>query len=94
MTIIKDEYMYITLRILRGIFGIIFGIQLMGLAPVLSWFDNASLITAEMWIQVALKLATLAITGCIFVYSRRGINSLHTKLKGEPHPALMSTWSL
>jgi len=86
--------MYMLLRVVRGLFGFIFALQIVGLIPVLSWFSDPSAITGALLAKVIIKLIALALTGCVFIYSRKAINALHTKFKGEPHPSLLGTWSL
>ena len=68
--------------------------QVLGLIPVFSWLSNPGAITGNMMVVVAIKLVAMVVTGCIFLYGRRVINSMHTKSKGEPHPSLTGVWSL
>ncbi|MCU7863654.1 MAG: hypothetical protein KZQ92_06720 [Candidatus Thiodiazotropha sp. (ex Lucinoma borealis)] len=86
--------MYMALRIARGFFGFIFALQVVGLLPVLSLLPNPSEITGELLAVMFVKFIVLVISGLIFFYGRTGINALHKKLKGEPHPSLAKKWSL
>ncbi|MCU7839665.1 MAG: hypothetical protein KZQ94_09830 [Candidatus Thiodiazotropha sp. (ex Troendleina suluensis)] len=86
--------MYLALRIIRGIFGLIFGMQVIGLLPILSLLTNPSEMSGELLAVVTVKLIALVISGAIFFYGRTGINALHKILKGEPHPSLAKKWSL
>ena len=86
--------MYLTLRIIRGFFGFVFVLQIIGLLPALGLLANPGEITGGMLAVIFVKFLALVITGLIFFYGRTGINALHKKLKGEPHSSLKTKWSL
>ncbi|MEW8024893.1 MAG: hypothetical protein AB2803_14495 [Candidatus Thiodiazotropha sp.] len=86
--------MYIALRMIRGIFGFIFALQVIGLLPAITLLAKPEQITGEMLAVLFVKFIALVISGVLFFYGRVGINALHKKFKGEPHPSLRKTWSL
>lgn len=86
--------MYLLLRIVRAIFGFIFALQVIGLLPILTLISTPDEFTGKLLAVVTVKLVALLISGAVFFYGRFGINALHKKFKGEPHPSLNSTWSL
>lgn len=76
------------LRFIRGFCGFVFGLQLLGLLPAISWLQQPNAITGSMWAVVILKLMALALFGFLFFALRRLINYVHTGKYGNPHPAL------
>lgn len=83
------------LRVIRGFCGFLFGWQILGLIPVLSWVQQPSAITGSMWAVLILKLVAIVIFGSLFFGLRRLINYMHTKKHNLPHPALANNnWAL
>lgn len=76
------------LRILRGIIGVIFALQIIGMLPALSWVQNPEAIGAHHLVMLAFKLLATAAFGAAFFGLRAFINWLHQKMRGTPHPAL------
>lgn len=76
------------LRLIRGICGFVFALQVLGLVPVLTWLSQPDAIDGKMVAMVVLKLVVLAVSGGLFFGLRKLINRLHEKKHGEPHPAL------
>ena len=85
---------FLLLRIIRGIVGFIFGWQVIGLFPVLTWFSNPSAITGNMIAMVVLKVVIMLITGAMFYGVRKYIHWLHKRWYGIPHPALSKALAL
>ena len=85
---------FILLRLFRGIVGFIFGWQVIGLFPVLTWFSNPSAITGNMVAMVVLKVVIMVVTGAIFLGLRKYIHWLHNRWHGIPHPALLKAMAL
>lgn len=82
------------LRFIRAIAGIVFGWQLLGILPLLSWIGNIQAITSQMQSVAFLKL-TLLITSAIIFFPLRGvINRMHIKEHGVPHPAMKKMFTL
>lgn len=80
--------MYTALRIVRGIIGFVFGVQIIGLFPIITWLQDTSAITGNMIAVLVLKVVLGVLCGVVFFWMRRLINKLHTKKHGVPHPAL------
>lgn len=83
------------LRLIRGLCGLQFVLQIVGLLPVLTWLQQPDAVTGGMWAQVLIKAITLALFGWLFFWLRGVINRLHTRKHGVPHPALAEKkWAL
>ena len=85
---------FLLLRLFRGIVGFIFGWQVIGLLPVLTWVSNPSAITGNMVAMVVLKIVMMVMTGVVFYGMRKYIHRLHKHWYGIPHPALSKTMAL
>lgn len=87
--------MFGILRLARGFCGLLFGMQVIGLLPVLTWVQQPDAVTGGLWAQVSIKVLTMALFGWLFFALRGLINRLHTKKHGVPHPALADKeWAL
>lgn len=87
--------MVTVLRFIRGFCGLLFGMQIIGLTPVLGWLQRLDAVTGSMWAVAIIKVLALAFFGCLFFGLRSIINCLHTKKYGAPHPALTANkWAL
>lgn len=87
--------MFGLLRFIRGFCGLLFGMQIVGLLPVLTWLQQPDAVTGGMWAQVFIKVLALGLFGWLFFGLRSIINRLHTKKHGVPHPALAEKkWAL
>ena len=90
-----EQLMFGALRFLRGIVGVIFGMNCISL--VTAWLDGL-----EKGVPVTVLMVTVALTGLflaclawLFHWLRRLINRLHTKRYGVPHPKLATNmWAL
>lgn len=85
---------FLLLRMIRGIVGLIFGLQVIGIFPVLTWVSNPSAITENMIAMVALKIVVMVVAGGVFYGLRKYINWLHKRWYGTPHPALSKSMAL
>jgi hypothetical protein len=91
--------MFIALRIIRGLFGLIFGYQLFGIIGLPIAIINATaqnpgvaINRMEIFGWLIVKLITAAIFGGLFFGMRSIIQRLHMKLRGAPHAALSGKW--
>lgn len=83
------------IRLIRGLCGFIFGMQIFGLLPVLTWLQQPDAVTGGMWAQVLVKILAMTLFGWLFFWLRGVINRLHTKTYGVPHPSLAEKqWAL
>lgn len=83
------------LRVIRGIFGLVFAMQIFGILPSLGWLGQPDEVTNEMMGFFIIKLVTLVISGLIFHWLRSLINNLYAKKLGSQFPALISSpWKL
>jgi hypothetical protein len=80
------------LRIIRGFIGFLFGMQVIGLIPVLTWTSEA--VTEKGIVFVMIKVVFLVLFGLIFAGLRKLIHALHIKWYGVPHPSLPKSISL
>ena len=80
--------MFGTLRLIRGVAGFIFAMQIIGLSPVFTWLSDPGAITGAMMANVVLKLVAALIFGFLFFWLRGFINRKHEKKFGVPHPSL------
>lgn len=87
--------MFGILRLVRGSCAFVFGMQIVGLLPVLKWLQQPDAVTGGMWALVLIKVLAMALFGWLFFALRGLINRLHTKKRGVPHPALADKkWAL
>lgn len=91
--------MFIVLRIIRGLFGLIFAYQLFGItgAPIAAMnavANNPDLVInwTELLGWLIVKILTAFLFGGFFFGMRWIIQRLHTKLRGKPLPALVEKW--
>ena len=89
-----ESTMFGVLRIIRGIIGFVFGWQIVGLFPVITWFSNPSAITGGMVGLVLVKVFMAIVFGLLFFGSRTFIHWLHGRWYRTPHPALTKTFAL
>lgn len=76
------------LRIIRGLCGFIFVLQIMQLLPVITWAAQPQAVTGNMLAILALKIIALIFFGGLFFGLRQLINYLHIQRHGVPHPTL------
>lgn len=88
------QLLFAFLRIVRGICGFLFVLQVVGLLPVLTWLQQPSAVPLGAFAQVLVKVVALLLFAGLFFGLRNLINRLHTKRRGSPHPALVKTWAL
>lgn len=86
--------MFGLLRLVRGFCGLLFGMQIVGLFPVLTWLQQPDAVAGGMMAHVFIKVVFLFVFGALFVGLRNLINRLHTKRHGTPHPSLVRKWAL
>ena len=91
--------MFIFLRTVRSIFGVVFASEVLNLTFAISTyfmdFDSTTLELGNFFGFVALKLALIVASCFAFFYIRKLINKLHEDKYGHPHPALASkAWNL
>lgn len=82
------------LRFIRGICAFVFGTQVAGLLPALTWLQDVDAIDGKMMASVAIKIAALVISALLFFGLRNSINKLHEKKHGTQHPLLVKRWVL
>lgn len=80
--------MFVLLRVVRGVIGVLFAFQLFGMLPLLTWFQNPGAIGGHHIVQLVIKILAAVILGALFFGMRSFINWLHQKMRGTPHPAL------
>ncbi|PPC80809.1 MAG: hypothetical protein CTY38_10295 [Methylotenera sp.] len=76
------------LRLIRGLCGFLFVMQIVGLLPLLTWLQQPDAVTGEMWAQVIIKVLAFGLFGWLFFVLRSIINRLYKKEHGVPHPIL------
>ena len=89
--------MFGILRLVRGFCGLLFGMQVIGVFPVLlKWLQQPDAVTGHMWgLVIIWKVLAMVLFGWLFFALRGLINRLHTKKHGVPHPALADKkWAL
>ncbi|MGA6098585.1 hypothetical protein ACPESN_12000 [Stutzerimonas marianensis] len=86
--------MYLTLRIIRAVIGIVAAFQFFGTARFIRTELIESHINSDSLILLALRLIILAVSGGAFLGLRKFINHLHTNKLNTPHPALNKPWAL
>jgi len=82
------------LRLIRGIMGFIFGLQIISLLPVISWFSDPSAINGNMIVRVVVKIIVLFLSGFLFFYMRKIIHRIHCYWYGCQHPSLQKSIAL
>lgn len=80
--------MFGLLRLIRGVCGIVFTIQIYGLFPVITWLQQPEAITESMLAHILIKVLALALFGWLFFWLRNIINRLHIQKHGVLHPTL------
>lgn len=81
--------MYMTLRVLRGIAGLLLALQLFQLVPAIIWpptYDAE--MPGELQFWYTSKIVFTVFFAITFFGLRLLINWIHRKRTGEPHPAL------
>ncbi|MCY1185772.1 hypothetical protein D9M73_265830 [compost metagenome] len=86
--------MYLILRVIRAIIGIIAALQFFGTVRFIRTELIESHINSDNLILLALRLIILAVSAGAFLGLRKFINNLHTKKFNTPHPALHTPWAL
>ena len=86
--------MYLVLRIVRAVCGLIAALQIFGLLPVLGWLQNLGAVTGDMWAVVVAKLLLLFVFGGIFFGLRSIINRSYLKAHGASNQTRIGLWSL
>ena len=89
-----ETTLFIFLRLTRCVVGFVFGWQVVGLFPVLTWLYRPSDVSGDMVGMVAVKLVLMAAFGLLFFGLRRLIHWLHRRWYGVPHPALAKALAL
>lgn len=81
------------LRLVRGICGLIFGMNILGFLLLPSRIQQPGRVT-DLPELVLGKTIALIVFGVLFFALRNLINWMHTKKHGTPHPALVKKWGL
>ena len=89
-----EKVIFALLRIIRGIIGVIFGWQIIGMFPAVTWFSDAASVTAGIFSLVFIKILMAIISGLAFFALRRVIHLLHLRWYGSLHPDLEKTFAL
>lgn len=76
------ETMFGWLRVIRGLCGLLFGLNVMGLY---------TMNTVPLFLINAVSMVMFA---TLFLWLRRVINRVYAKRHGVPHPALAKRWAL
>jgi uncharacterized membrane protein YfcA len=84
----SDFVIFGALRIFRGFSGLLFGLQLLGLLPALSWLSNPAAIDSNMVFMLLIKVVVLLLALGAFIYTKKFVHKLHHNKYGEPHPSL------
>ncbi len=87
-----DSVVFFTLRLMRGIFGILGGEQIVSL--IISWYSNPSSTRLEWLAYTAVKLMLIAALFAAFAFLRFVINRIHLKRHSTVHPSLEKEWGL
>jgi hypothetical protein len=82
------------LRSIRGVFGFIFGWQIVSLLPILTWFFQPASITDVMMAKVTVKIVIMVVFSLLFFLFGKIIHVLHNKWYGFPHPQLQKKFDL
>ncbi|MNZ78755.1 hypothetical protein D3C78_973420 [compost metagenome] len=86
--------MYLALRVLRAIIGIIAAIQFYGTARFIrTELIESPMVSGEVML-LSIRLIILIIAVGAFIGLRKLINHLHSKKFSKPHPALNTPWAL
>ena len=91
--------MFIFLRLVRAIFGVVFASEVIyiieAIFTLIMTFDDATFDSGKFFAFLLSKLVVLIGSGFAFFYLRKLINALHEKKHGEPHPSLATKkWNL
>lgn len=76
------SHMFGFLRFVRGLCGLLFGLNIMGLYAMNTWF------------LFAVNIVSMVVSGVFFFWLRRYINRTYTAKHGKPHPDLGNRWAL
>lgn len=83
------------LRIIRGICGFIFALQIIQLFPVATWLTQPQAVSGNMWALLILKLFLIFTFYGLFFGLYKLINYLNIRYHGIPHPVFSKTkWAL
>ncbi len=91
--------MFIFLRIVRAIFGVVFASEVIyifeAIVTLIMNSGNSTVDSGKFFAVLLSKLVVLVGSGFAFFYLRKLINALHEKKHGEPHPSLATKkWNL
>ncbi len=84
----------IFLRVVRILFGLMMGYQILGMMPILSWPLHPQIVTGEVIAQLVIKLFVLLIATLAFFGLRRLINWLYVRNVTNGELLLRSKWAL
>ena len=82
------KMLFLLLRLVRVLVGILGLWQVVGILPALKWLSNVSAVDGGMIAFLFLKILIMALAGAVFYGLRRFINWLHHRWYGVPHPSL------
>ncbi len=89
------NHIFGVLRLIRGLCGFMFAMQIVGLLPILTWLQQPAQATGGMWVQALFKVIAMILFGWLFFWLRSLINRFYTKRHGVPHPVLAEKkWAL
>lgn len=88
--------MYIVLRVIRAIFGVLFASQVLQVFEAISLIvEPGSADVGKIYAIILVKTVVMLLSLAAFFGLRNLINWVHIKRKGAPHPALATKkWSL
>lgn len=87
--------MFGVLRFVRGVFGLLFGLQILGMLPILSWLQHPESVTGNMAALLLIKVLAALVCGALFFGLRALINRLYLRKHGVAHPTLANKrWAL
>ena len=90
--------MFGLLRIIRGVCGFIFALQIFQVIEAVAWLfkpEAAGVDMGKFFALMLFKVTFLVVSGLLFFWLRGVINKLHMKKSGRPHPALAEKkWAL
>jgi hypothetical protein len=91
---IQEFRMFVFLRLIRGFFGFLAGLQVFGILPALGWLQDIGSVNSNMVAIFVVKLLFMCIAFGAFLGLRSLINKMHTNRHGTQHPALVKKWAL
>jgi hypothetical protein len=86
--------MYLVIRIIRGLFGLVAAAQLVQALAALLALSKPSTDTNTALAAATVAFVLVAIFGGLFFLLRALINRMHKSKHGTPHPALVKPWNL